>query len=172
MRARHLILSLALVASLTACGSGSGDDGGTTGEPPAADETTTEGGGDAAAAEDALMVSDSDLGQILVDGEGMTVYLFTNDSPGVSTCQGDCLAAWPPVPGPATAGDGVDASLLGTVTATDGTTQASYDGWPLYYWAQDAAPGDVTGQGVNDVWFVVAPDGSAVTASTASGTDY
>lgn len=160
MRARHLILTAALAASLAACSGSDGGNDSTSEEPPAAEETTTE---EAATGAEALEVADSDLGQILVDGEGMTVYLFTNDSPGVSTCEGDCLAAWPPLPGPATAGEGVDASLLGTTTATDGTTQTTYDGWPLYYWAQDVAPGDVTGQGVNDVWFVVAPDGSQVT---------
>jgi len=167
MRARYLILTAALVASLAACG-GDGGDNETSEAPPAAEESVTESD-DAAATEGTLAVADSDLGQILVDGEGMTVYLFTNDSPGVSTCEGDCLAAWPPVAGPATAGEGVDSSLLGTITATDGTTQVTYDGWPLYYWAQDAAPGDVTGQGVNDVWYVVAADGSAVMGAPAAG---
>lgn len=180
MRVRHLILTAALVAGLAACADDSGGEPGATEEPTSVEETmeeeTTEeemtDDGEAAATESTIMVADSDLGQILVDGEGMTVYLFTNDSPGVSTCEGDCLAAWPPVPGPATAGEGVDASLLGTTTATDGTTQVTYDGWPLYYWAQDAAPGDVTGQGVNDVWFVIAPDGTMVTEAPMSVGDY
>lgn len=170
MRARHLILAAALAVGVAACGSdGGGEEPGATEEAPTAEETMSESEettSDAAATDEAtLMVADSGLGQILVDGEGMTVYLFTNDSPGVSTCEGDCLTAWPPVPGPLTGGEGVDEALLGTVTATDGSTQATYDGWPLYYWMQDAGPGDVTGQGVNDVWFVVAPDGTAVTDS-------
>jgi predicted lipoprotein with Yx(FWY)xxD motif len=179
MRARHLFLAAALAGSLAACGGDAGGDGGygtageTTADETTAEETTAEEGDDAAETAGALMVADSDLGEILVDGEGMTVYLFTNDSPGVSTCEGDCLAAWPPLAGPVEAGDGVDASLLGTTTATDGSTQATYDGWPLYYWQQDAAPGDVTGQGVNDVWYVVAPDGTMVTeAPMSNAADY
>jgi len=165
MRVRYLFLTAALAASLAACGSDSG--GNETSEAPASDESMS-ASDDAAATEGTLDVADSDLGQILVDGEGMTVYLFTNDSPGVSNCEGDCLAAWPPVAGPVTAGDGVDASLLDTITATDGSTQVTYDGWPLYYWAQDTAPGDVTGQGVNDVWYVVAPDGTQVTGAAGA----
>lgn len=116
MRVRHLFVAAALAATLTACG---GTDDATS-ENDAADETPA-----SSSQEATIAVADSDLGSILVDGEGMTVYLFTNDSPGESTCEGDCLAAWPPVPGPAAAGEGVDADLLGTIEATDGTTQAT-----------------------------------------------
>lgn len=102
----------------------------------------------------------------LVDDEGRTLYLFTNDTPnsGTSTCTGDCLAAWPAlvVTGSATAGEGVDATLLGTITRDDGTMQVTYNGWPLYYYASDAAPGDMLGQGLNDVWFLVSGAGTAI----------
>ena len=94
-----------------------------------------------------MATAESDLGTILVDGEGLTLYLFMPDAQGPSTCEGDCLAAWPALVGPATAGEGVDESLLATATrADDGSEQVTYNGWPLYYFAQDSAPGDVNGQ--------------------------
>lgn len=109
-----------------------------------------------------LTVASSAVGDIVTDAAGMTLYLFTQDSPGTSACTGDCLAAWPPLVGEPSAGEGIDASLLGTIERDDGTTQASYAGWPLYYFAQDAAPGDLTGQGVNDVWYVLSPAGEQI----------
>lgn len=137
---------------LAACGDGDAAD------TPA--DTPADGG--SAAAE--LRATDGDLGTFLVDAEGRTLYLFTADSPGVSTCEDACLAAWPALAtdGAPVAGAGVDAALLGTLTREDGTEQVTYGGWPLYLYAADMAAGDTTGQGVNDVWFVVAPDGTAV----------
>lgn len=125
-------------------------------------EESTEDG--AAAGASTVMTAETDLGTILVDGEGMALYMFTNDTQdsGESVCEGDCLVAWPPLEGEPTAGEGVDESLLGTIERSDGSTQASYNGWPLYYWAQDTAPGDVTGQGVNDVWYVLDPAGEPI----------
>ena len=84
---------------------------------------------------------------------------LTNSGP---SWPNDCAAAWPPVVGEATAGPGIDATLLGTASRDDGTTQATYNSWPLYYFAGDAAPGDINGQGLNDVWFVITPTGDAV----------
>jgi predicted lipoprotein with Yx(FWY)xxD motif len=111
-----------------------------------------------------LAVDSTELGEILVDTEGMTLYLFTNDPEGASVCEDDCAAAWPPlvVEGEPAAGEGVDEALVGTTERADGSTQVTYAGAPLYTWAQDEQPGDVTGQGVQDVWFVVAPDGEAI----------
>ncbi|MFT3891393.1 MAG: hypothetical protein QM730_07140 [Anaerolineales bacterium] len=104
------------------------------------------------------------LGTFLVDQNGMTLYLFTKDTPNTTTCYDKCATAWPPLltTGAPVAGDGVDASKLGTVTRTDGTTQVTYNGWPLYYYAQDKAPGDVTGQDVGGVWYVLSPAGDKV----------
>ena len=103
-----------------------------------------------------VSVADSSLGPILVDGDGMTLYMFAPDNAGPSTCTDQCLEAWPALAGPATAGEGVDASLLGTAPRPeDGSEQATCDGWPLYTFVQDAAPGDVNGQGANDVWYVL-----------------
>ncbi len=110
------------------------------------------------------VAQNDDLGTFLVDGSGMTLYLFTKDTAGESTCYDDCASAWPPLltDGEAAPGEGVDASLLGTTERTDGSTQVTYGGWPLYYWVKDAAPGDTTGQDVGEVWYVVSPAGEAV----------
>jgi predicted lipoprotein with Yx(FWY)xxD motif len=109
-------------------------------------------------------LGDTDLGEVLVDAEGMTLYLFTQDSEGTSACVDGCAEAWPPLvaDGEPTAGDGVDAALLGTIERADGTTQVTYAGHPLYTYAADEAPGDTVGQGVGDVWYAVDASGEAV----------
>ena len=130
-------------------------------ETTEADDATGDSGYGVGGQSATLTTAESDLGTILVDGEGMTLYMFTQDTQdsGESTCEGDCLAAWPPFEGEPEAGDDVDDSLVGTIERSDGTTQATYNGWPLYYWAQDSEPGDTTGQGVNGVWYVLDPAG-------------
>ena len=101
------------------------------------------------------------LGAFLVDAKGMTLYLYTRDTPNTSNCYAACATAWPPLltSGTPTAGADVTASLLGTTKRTDGTTQVTYNGWPLYYWVSDKKPGDTTGENVQNVWFVVTPAG-------------
>ena len=113
---------------------------------------------------DVVATASTDLGEVLVDGEGMTLYMFDDDSPGESTCYDDCAANWPPlvVDDQAQADGDADEGLLGTTEREDGTTQVTYDGWPLYHWAGDGEPGDTDGQGVGDVWWVLAPDGTVV----------
>jgi predicted lipoprotein with Yx(FWY)xxD motif len=107
----------------------------------------------------------SDLGSFLVDDKGMSLYLYTKDTPDTSNCYDKCATAWPPLltTGNPVAGTGVDTSKLGTTTRTDGTVQVTYNGWPLYYYAKDKAPGDVVGQKVGGVWFVVSAAGDKVT---------
>lgn len=102
--------------------------------------------------------SNATLGKFLVDEDGMTLYLFTNDTPGVSNCTGNCLTAWPPLltVGSPRADDGVTGKL-GTITRPDGALQVTYNDMPLYYYISDVNPGDTVGQGVGGVWFVVAP---------------
>lgn len=109
-----------------------------------------------AAAPTAQYALNPKLGKLLLDGQGMTLYFFTNDVNGTSTCYGKCATAWPPltITGKPEASQDV-LSHLGTVKRTDGSTQVTYDGKPLYYYAKDANPGDALGQGVNDAWFVV-----------------
>ncbi len=106
------------------------------------------------------------LGAFLVDAEGMTLYIFLNDEPGKSNCYDACAQNWPPLlsDGAPIAGEGVDAALLGTAERSDGGVQVTYNGWPLYYFAADTAAGDTNGQGIKNVWYVISPDGEAVTA--------
>lgn len=140
-------------------------------EPPAATDTAAAAETPTVAVpvtgEATVSVSDTtDFGPILVDGEGMSLYLFTNDTQdsGTSTCTGECLAAWPALTAEAdpVAGEGVDDTLLGTITRDDGSTQVTYNGWPLYYFADDTAAGDTNGQGLEGVWFLVSPAGEAI----------
>jgi predicted lipoprotein with Yx(FWY)xxD motif len=112
--------------------------------------------------------SDTDLGSILVDGEGFTLYIFTNDTEGVSTCYDDCAANWPAVPGETPIGADLDASLFATAPRDDGSEQLTVNGMPLYRFTPDAAPGDVNGQGVGGVWFVVGADGNMIEGPEAT----
>jgi predicted lipoprotein with Yx(FWY)xxD motif len=138
-------------------------------EEPAEDEGTsveTEAPDTGSDYSDALLTTaDSDLGEIVVDGEGMTVYMFDNDTQGgdASTCEGECAANWPAVTtdSDVPAVDGVTGDV-GTITGVEGETQVTLNGWPLYYFAGDSAAGDVNGQGVNGVWWVLTPDGEKV----------
>ncbi len=104
------------------------------------------------------------LGSFLVDDKGMTLYLFTKDSPNTSACYGKCASFWPPLltSGTPVGASGLDASKFGTTTRTDGTVQATYNGWPLYYFAKDKQAGDTNGQKVGGTWFVISPSGDPV----------
>jgi predicted lipoprotein with Yx(FWY)xxD motif len=119
---------------------------------------------------DVAVATSQDVGEHLVDAEGRTLYVFTNDMPGMSHCFDGCAANWPPYlvdGGPLTAGEGITAEL-GTLDRGDGTLQATLDGWPLYYYAADQAAGDTTGEGVGGVWFVARPDASLPSASSSA----
>ena len=111
------------------------------------------------------------LGPVLVDGQGITVYMFETDRQGApSRCYDICAVQWPPLtlpPGVTApiAGPGIEASLLGTAPRTDGTTQVTYNGWPLYLWPPDRAPGKATGQALTNaggLWYVLDPAGSPI----------
>ncbi len=110
------------------------------------------------------VATDAKLGKILVDDKGMTLYMYTKDEPDKSNCSGKCIEFWPALltQGHPTLGDGVDASMVGTATLADGSMIVTYNHMPLYYFIKDKAPGDITGQGNNNVWYVVSPDGKAV----------
>jgi uncharacterized protein (TIGR02246 family) len=110
-------------------------------------------------------VSEHDTyGEYLVDGEGRSLYLFVNDDQGESVCYDQCAVNWPPLltTEDAEAGEGVDSDLLGTTERQDGSLQVTYNDWPLYYFVNDAEPGDTNGQGVGEVWYLVSPDGEAI----------
>jgi predicted lipoprotein with Yx(FWY)xxD motif len=113
------------------------------------------------------------FGEYLVDGEGMSLYLLEEDTQGaagsaaVSTCSEACAEAWPPLvtTGDAQAGERIDAAMLSTIERDDGSMQVTYNGWPLYHYAQDQQAGDTTGHDVHDdwgEWYLVAPSGEHV----------
>jgi predicted lipoprotein with Yx(FWY)xxD motif len=111
-----------------------------------------------------VAVEDSELGQIVVDAEGRTLYRFLADTGNDSTCYEDCEDSWPAltVEGDPVAGDGIDGSLLGTTERDDGSLQVTLDGHPLYHFSGDEAPGDTNGQEIGDVWYVVSADGEPI----------
>lgn len=109
----------------------------------------------------------SRYGDVLVDSKGFSLYIFVADRGATSVCYGSCAQIWPPLltNGMPHAGAGVNASLLGTSTRTDGTTEVTYAGHPLYYFISDKRAGEVTGQAVTGFggpWYVVGPDGIAI----------
>lgn len=126
-------------------------------EPAPADEPAP----DAEAAP--VTVAESDLGSILVDADGLTLYGFTEDVDGNPTCNDACADAWPPyVVEDGEVPAGLDEAVFSVVTRDDGTNQLKAGAWPLYSFAGDAAAGDTNGQGSGDVWFAVTADGGLV----------
>ena len=112
------------------------------------------------------------LGRVLVDGQGFTLYVFAPDKhSGSSKCYGRCASAWPPLVLPsgvhkAPAGPGVRSAFLGSTKRRDGTVEVTYHKWPLYTWVIDSAPGDDTGQDINNLggkWYVITPAGRVLT---------
>ena len=123
-----------------------------------------------AAAGAEMKVASSSAGQIVVDSKGMSLYFFTKDvkDSGTSACTGACLTAWPVF---TTTSDkptveGVTGTV-GTIATPDGKKQVTLNGMPLYYYAKDKAPGDVTGQGVQSVWYLVSPSGEMIKGAAA-----
>ena len=133
-------------------------------EPPTTEATASTGTGTTA-----INTSQSAdvTGNFLVDDQGRTIYVYANDTQnsGTSACtDSECTSEWLPVvvTGTPTAGTGVDATKLGTITRDDGTMQATYNGWPLYYFSGDTAPGDMNGQGMEGLWFLISDLGDAI----------
>ena len=115
--------------------------------------------GAAVADNHAVKVSEKDgVGKFLTDAKGMTLYIFRKDSPGKSACAGPCVEKWPLYSRETVAvPEGVNAGDFTAVAREDGKKQTAYKGMPLYYFAGDKKPGDVTGQGMGNVWFVANP---------------
>jgi len=122
-----------------------------------------------------VVVADSPVaGTYLTDARGRTLYFFTRDSPGSSTCTGTCLANWPAF-SPASIGapSVLSPGDFTSNTRTEGGTQAAYRGRPLYYYGGDTGPGQLKGQGLNGVWFAANPAGTVpepVPVTTATST--
>lgn len=149
-----------LVAAFALIGAACSSDDAAVSDPTEA--PTTAADVETSGADVGIALASSDLGEIIVDSDGNTLYLFVPDAQGDSTCYDECEANWPVVAEVTDVGDGLDASLLGTTERTNGDVQATYNGWPLYYFANDPAVGDTNGQGLNDVWYVLDATGTAI----------
>ena len=178
---RKLLALVALTAMVAACGDGGGaatttTGGATTTSGPTTTvpgSTTAPPAGSSSMASEGVHLADSGLGQILVDPDGLTLYLFTVDTGGESACYDSCADNWPAVPGDTAVASSLDSSMFtfGTTERTDGSSQLTLNDQPLYYFAGDSAPGDTNGQGLNDVWYVVDANGQMITeAATSQGT--
>ena len=171
IRRRHTLIAGAVLASLTlvaaACG---GSGGGSASASPSATTTKT-------ASTATVAVANSNLGNVLVDAQGRTLYLFGADMGTTSACSGACALNWPPLlaSGTATVGNRVQASLVGASPRSDGKQQVTYNGHPLYLFTGDHKAGDTNGQGVNAFggsWHALTATGDQVTATSASGGGY
>jgi len=165
----------ALALAVSACGSSSSSSAASGSTPAAA------GSSSAASASAASSASSSSGGttlaartiggqQVLTNSAGLTVYWFAPDTSTTSKFTGSCATYWPPVKGPATAGSGVTGTL-GTITRSDGTTQATYDGHPLYTYAGDTAPGQAKGNGLNasgGLWYEMTVSGATPAAGAGA----
>ena len=156
---RHPAAVCALLATVAVLGAACG---GSSKSAPASSNST-------------VATAESNVGSILVDSAGETLYLFAKDSGGVSACSGACAKAWPPYAAKGAAlhvGSGLKASLLKSMTRADGTKQLTYNGHPLYTFSGDSKAGDITGQGSDAFgarWYVVSPDGAAIEKAASSG---
>lgn len=177
--------ALALAVVVSGCAGGSGTTtpapaAGTTAasattaaaSPAPATSATGTSGSSAPASAAELKTAATSAGQVVVDAKGMSVYLFAKDTKdsGTSACTGSCIAAWPPVlaGSDAPAAQGVTGKV-GTIPTPDGKKQLTINGMPLYYYAKDRAPGDTTGQGVGNVWYLVNPAGEMITSAAGGG---
>lgn len=118
-----------------------------------------------------LKVADvADLGPIVTDAEGFTLYRFDGDTAGVSTCDGECAAAWPPaVSSGDVAVDGVARELVGTILRKDGSRQLTIAGLPQYRFAKDGKPGETKGQGLQGKWFATGVGGERANLAARTG---
>ena len=157
----------AAAVTIAACGS--------SGSPSSTPSSSATSG--PAASSSALKTTTIGGATVLTSAKGFTLYSFAPDTPTTSKCNGSCATFWPPVKGPATAGAGVTGKLT-TVTRSDGSVQAAYNGHPLYTYTGDKSPGQATGNGLNvsgGVWHEVTVSGAAAPApspSTSSGGGY
>ena len=128
----------------------------------------TGGSSAGSAASATLSTTSTSLGTVLTGANGLTLYRFDPDTSTTSACTGGCASVWPPVLGKPVAGTGVNAADLGTITRSDGTTQATYQGHPLYTYSGDTGPGQTSGDGIQGTWHVMLASGSGGGASMPS----
>ena len=161
----------ALALAVSACGS-SGSSSAASTPAAAAGSSAASASASSPAASGGTTLTARTIGsqQVLTNSAGLTLYWFAPDTSTVSKCTGSCATYWPPVKGPATAGSGVTGTL-GTITRSDGTTQATYDGHPLYTYAADTAPGQNKGNGLNvsgGLWYEMTVSGATPAAGASA----
>jgi predicted lipoprotein with Yx(FWY)xxD motif len=170
-RTTYALALLAVVGAVVIAGCGGGSSSTSAGSTGSSSESVTTSSGGSSKIAGAEVAG---LGTVLVDSSGMTVYMFTPDEGTKSVCYGGCEAAWPPVvaSGKPTAGEGAMSAALGTTKRKDGTLQVTYEGHPLYTYADDKAPGEANGNEVEGTWFALNESGAPVkgTASDNTGT--
>jgi predicted lipoprotein with Yx(FWY)xxD motif len=166
-------LALAALLAITGCGGGgSSSSAKTSAEAEPASTSNRYGNAESSkpAAESTgqvavVKVMDTpDLGKVIVDSKGMTLYDFHKDRGTTSACYGACAEAWPPLvtSGDPRASGGADAAMLGTTERDDGTTQVTYAGHPLYTFVEDRKPGEANGNDVDAFgaeWYALQPNG-------------
>jgi predicted lipoprotein with Yx(FWY)xxD motif len=166
---RSIVLFLAGALVLGACGDNGDDDGSASRE--STPRTTSAGAATTEAPETStplgpatITAAETSLGTVIVDADGRTLYLYTNDTGTTSAVPDNILAAWPPLiaSGPPVAGEGTDAAKLGTAMQPNGETWVTYNGHLLYTFTGDTAAGQTNGQGLGDVWYAVSPAGERV----------
>ena len=169
MRNIYAATGLAAIAlAVAACGSSSssGTNAAATSTPAAQNTAAAAGSGPV------LATKTINGTKVLTNSKGFVVYWFVPDTSTTSKCTGSCATYWPPVTGPATAGAGVTGTL-GTITRSDGTKQATYDGHPLYTYAGDTAPGKAKGNGLNasgGLWYEMTVSGATPAANSSAST--
>jgi predicted lipoprotein with Yx(FWY)xxD motif len=159
--AATLLVVLAIVVAGCGDGGSAGGGYGGGGSTTSSDETSAASGGPGGIVSAAQV---GDLGTILVTSEGLTLYDFQKDEGGMSACYGACAGAWPPLltEGNPQAQGAADRSMLGTTKRKDGTVQVTYNGWPLYTYAGDRAPGEANGNDIDQFgaeWYALQPNG-------------
>ena len=165
----------ALALALSACASSSSSSSASTPatSAPAAGASSPASSAPASSASgSALSMTTINGTAVVTDSKGMTLYWFVPDTSTASRCTGSCATYWPPLAGPVTAGSGVT-GMLGVITRSGGTMQATYDGHPLYTYAGDSAPGQAKGNGLNvsgGLWWEMTVSGAKPATSTSSNT--
>ncbi len=174
--ARGAALAGLLAIALAACGgyqAPGGNDQPAQQAPQQAQQPQQQPSAPAQADAAIVKVVNSRFGPILADAGGRTLYAFTKDvkGSGHSNCNGECIATWPALTASGTplAGGGVQAAMLGTIQRSDGTSQVTYNDWPLYFYGADAKAGQANGQGINGIWFVLDGNGKLVKGAGSSG---
>ncbi|AZM46268.1 hypothetical protein DMB38_10965 [Streptomyces sp. WAC 06738] len=172
--------AIAMITTVSGCSDSDGDSSASTPSTEASAKASAKASKVAQAAGDKATVktaSSDKLGTILVDEKGRTLYLFEKDKSTTSTCDGACAKAWPPLltSGTPKTGGSAKSKLIDTSKRSDGKTQVTYDGHPLYRFQGDSKAGDTNGQGLNQFgakWFVLDADGKEVEKGGAAGSGY